>query len=145
MENSTRLWDDVPDEMGPALARHDELLHALIRARGGAVFSGMGDGIAASFERATDAARAAVEIQAAVVDEPWPEALGALRIRIGLHTGEAEMRDENYYGSTVNRAARVMSIACGGQIVCTGTTASLFAAALSPGRGRPLAPRSNTP
>ena len=95
MENSTRLWDDVPDEMGPALARHDELLHALIRARGGAVFSGMGDGIAASFERATDAARAAVEIQAAVVDEPWPEALGGLRIRIGLHTGEAEMRDEN--------------------------------------------------
>ena len=97
-----------------------------ICAHGGTVFSGMGDGVAAAFERATDAARAALEIQAAITDEPWPDPLGPLRVRMGLHTGEAEVRDESYYGSAVNRAARVMAIAWGGQVVCTASTASLL-------------------
>ena len=127
LEGSTRLWDERPEEMGVALARHDELVHALVAARGGIVFSGMGDGVAASFERASDAARAATEIQAAIGIEAWPDALGSLRVRMGLHTGEAEIRDASYYGSAVNRAARVMAIAWGGQVVCTATTASLLA------------------
>ena len=127
LEGSTRLWEQRPEEMGAALARHDELVHALILSRGGVVFSGMGDGVAASFERATDAARAAMEIQAAIDDEQWPDSLGPLRVRMGLHSGEAELRDESYFGSAVNRAARVMAIAWGGQAVCTATTASLLA------------------
>ena len=86
----------------------------------------MGDGVAAGFERATDAARAAMEIQVAVTDEPWPESLGPLRVRMGLHTGEAEVRDASYFGSAVNRAERVMAIAWGGQVVCTAATASLL-------------------
>ena len=83
-------------------------------------------GLPRAFERATDAARAALEIQAAITDEPWPDPLGPLRVRMGLHTGEAEVRDESYYGSAVNRAARVMAIAWGGQVVCTASTASLL-------------------
>jgi class 3 adenylate cyclase len=79
LEGSTRLWEERPELMGAALARHDELVQALIRAHGGTVFSGMGDGVAASFERATDAARAAMEIQAALADEAWPASLGPLR------------------------------------------------------------------
>ena len=127
LEGSTRLWEERPEEMGAALARHDELVHTLVGTRGGVVFSGMGDGVAASFERATDAARAAMEIQAAIDDEAWPDSLGSLRVRMGLHTGEAEIRDASYYGTAVNRAARVMAIAWGGQVVCTATTASLLA------------------
>jgi predicted ATPase/class 3 adenylate cyclase len=127
LEGSTRLWDEHPELMSAALARHDEMLHSVIRARSGVVFSGMGDGVAASFDRATDAVHAAMDIQAAVTEEPWPEALGPLRVRMGLHTGEAEIRDASYYGGAVNRAARVMAIAWGGQVVCTATTASLLA------------------
>jgi hypothetical protein len=112
--------------MAAALARHDELVHALVRSSGGTVFSGMGDGVAAAFERATDAARAAIGIQLALADEPWPEALGPLRVRMGLHTGEAEVRDASYFGSAVNRASRVMAIAWGGQVVCTAATAALL-------------------
>jgi predicted ATPase len=112
--------------MGAALARHDDLVHALIRAHSGIVFSAMGDGVAASFERATDAARAAIEIQEAIASEPWPDSLGPLRVRMGLHSGEAEVRDASYFGTAVNRAARVMAIAWGGQAVCTAATASLL-------------------
>ena len=70
LEGSTRLWEDRPALMGAALARHDEIVHALIRAHSGIVFSAMGDGVAASFERATEAARAAIEIQEAIASEP---------------------------------------------------------------------------
>jgi predicted ATPase/class 3 adenylate cyclase len=126
LESSTLLWEDYPVLMSAALARHDELVHDSIGEFGGIVFSGMGDGVAAAFERATDAAQAAMCIQAAVTDEPWPSPLAPLRIRMGLHTGHAEIRDASYYGSAVNRAARVMAIAWGGQVVCTATTASLL-------------------
>ena len=126
LEGSTRLWEERPELMSTALARHDELVKEWIRTCGGTVFSAMGDGVAASFERPPDAARAAIEIQAALAREVWPDPLGPLRVRMGLHTGEAEVRDGSYFGSAVNRAARVMSIAWGGQVVCTAATASFL-------------------
>ena len=126
LEGSTALWEQCPEAMSAALARHDELLREVIRDHTGTVFSDTGDGLAASFERATDAARAAVAIQSALAAEPWPDLSEPLRVRIGIHTGEAEVRDANYFGTAVNRAARVMAIGWGGQILCTATTAALL-------------------
>jgi predicted ATPase len=126
MEGSTRLWENHPELMSAALARHDELVHRLIRADGGSIFSSMGDGVAAAFGSAKDAAHAAMNIQTAIANERWPDPLGPFRVRMGLHTGEAEARGASYYGRSVNRAARVMAIAWGGQVVCTASTASLL-------------------
>jgi predicted ATPase/class 3 adenylate cyclase len=125
IEGSTRLWDEWPDSMREALARHDELLRAAIDEHGGYVFSAAGDGVAAAFPRSIDAVSAAVDAQRAFAAEPWP--VGAdLRVRMGAHTGETEERDGNYFGSAVNRAARIMAAAHGGQVVVSDVTADLL-------------------
>jgi predicted ATPase/class 3 adenylate cyclase len=125
IEGSTRLWDEHPEAMRPAQARHDELLRSAIEAHGGYVFSVAGDGLGAGFQRSADAVAAAVDAQRALVAEPWPEG-APLRVRMGLHTGEAEERDGNYFGSPPNRAARLMAAAHGGQIVVSDITAGLL-------------------
>jgi len=121
LEGSTRLWEEHADAMKAALARHDEILRDAVESRGGQVVKTTGDGLHAVFATAHDAAIAAVEAQRALGDEPWtlPE---PLRVRIGVHTGEAEIRDGDYYGSAVNRAARVSAAAHGGQIVVSHAT-----------------------
>jgi predicted ATPase/class 3 adenylate cyclase len=124
IEGSTRLWDEHPDAMRVALARHDELLRAAIDAHGGFVFSSAGDGFAAAFQRSSDAVAAAVQSQIALGDQDWPEGAG-LGVRMGLHSGEAEERDGNYFGPPVNRAARLMAVARGGQILISEVTAAL--------------------
>src|SRR4029079_4304097 len=101
--------------MRPALARHDAILHEAIAVHGGFVVKTTGDGFHAVFGTAHDAVDAAVAAQLALIGEPW-EMTGRLRVRMGLHTCEAELRDGDYYGSAVNRAARLMSAAHGGQI-----------------------------
>jgi predicted ATPase/class 3 adenylate cyclase len=125
IEGSTRLWDEHPDAMRPALARHDELLRSAIEAHGGYVFSASGDGVAAAFQRSADAVAAAVDAQLALSAETWPEE-AALHVRMGLHTGEAEERDGNYFGAPLNRAARLMAAAHGGQVVVSDVTAGLL-------------------
>jgi predicted ATPase/class 3 adenylate cyclase len=125
IEGSTRLWDERPEAMRVALARHDELLQRAIAEHGGYVFSTAGDGMAAAFQRSSDAVAAAVDAQLALGCEAWPDG-AALRVRMGLHTGEAEERDGNYLGSPLNRAARLMAAANGGQIVVTDVTAGLI-------------------
>jgi predicted ATPase/class 3 adenylate cyclase len=125
IEGSTRLWDEHPEAMRPALARHDELLRSAIEAHGGYVFSVAGDGMAAAFQRSADAVTAAVEAQLALFAEPWPEG-AELRVRMGLHTGEAEERDENYFGAPVNRAARLTAAAHGRQIVMSDATTAVL-------------------
>jgi predicted ATPase/class 3 adenylate cyclase len=132
IEESTRLWDERPDSMRPALARHDELLRSSIVRHGGHVFSVAGDGLAAAFQRSGDAVAAAVDAQVALAAEPWP-AGAALRVRMGIHSGEAEERDGNYYGAPLNRAARLMAAAHGGQVVMSDVTAGLVVGA--PGIG----------
>ncbi len=125
VEGSTRLWEAVPEAMRLALARHDELLRAAIEAHGGRVFSTGGDGFAVAFQRAGDASRAAVDAQAALAVEEWPEG-APIRVRMGLHTGEAEERGGDYFGPDVNRASRLMGVAHGGQVVCSSVTAELL-------------------
>jgi predicted ATPase/class 3 adenylate cyclase len=116
VEGSTRLWDEYPDVMRVALARHDELLRKAVESFDGFVFSTGGDGLAAAFHRAADGVGAAVAAQRALTAEPWPEQV-ALRVRMGVHTGEAEERDGDYFGPPVNRAARIMAAGCGGQVL----------------------------
>ena len=108
--------------MGRALARHDEIIRAAIGAHGGFVFATGGDGFSAVFARAADALRAAQEAQEALQGEAWPAGL-SLRVRMGVHTEE---RGGDYFGPAVNRAARLMMLGHGGQILCSSLTADLF-------------------
>jgi predicted ATPase/class 3 adenylate cyclase len=124
IEGSTRLWQEHPDAMQPALARHDELLRTAIAAHGGVTVKSTGDGAHAAFANASDAIDAAVAAQLAFNTELWPLP-EPLRIRMGIHSGPAELRDGDYYGTAVNRAARIMSVAHGGQVVASLATTEL--------------------
>jgi len=124
IEGSTGLWESAPEAMRVALERHDAILRGAIEANGGYVFSTGGDGFAAAFPRAGDALAAAVAAQQALTQEPWAEET-PIRVRMGVHTGEAAERDGDYFGPAVNRAARVMGAAPGGQIVVSSVTAEL--------------------
>src|SRR5215470_7664779 len=129
---STRLWDTEPDAMRTALARHDELLRAAVEAHDGVVVKGRGDGVHAVFATADAALLVAVDAQRAMADEAWGVS-EPLRIRVGIHTGVADERDGDYFGSAVNRAARLEAVAHGGQVVCSQATADLAIDALPEG------------
>ena len=132
LEVSTRLWDDEPDAMSGALARHDAILREAITAHGGHLVKGRGDGVHAAFATADAAVRAAIASVQSLGDEDWAVS-EPLRARIGIHTGVAELRDGDYFGSSVNRAARLEGIAHGGQIVCSQATADLARDGLAEG------------
>jgi hypothetical protein len=127
IEGSTRLWESAPDAMRTALARHDALVRGAIEAHGGYVFATSGDGFAVAFARPTNAIAAAVEAQAAVAAEAWPEG-AVVRVRMALHTGVVEERDGNYFGPAVNRAARIMAAGHGGQVLVSAATAAVMGA-----------------
>src|SRR5690349_7822220 len=110
--------------MKDALARHDEILRDAINAHDGHVVKTTGDGVHAAFGTAQNALAAAVTAQRSLTAESWPE-IGALRVRMGAHTGAADLRDGDYYGTAVNKAARLMSVAHGGQIVLSHATEEL--------------------
>src|SRR5512141_2019012 len=118
IEGSTRLWEEHADGMGTALAQHDRLLRASIDARGGMVIKTTGDGILAVFADPVAAIDAAVAAQRALRDARWDET-GPLRVRMALHAGAAETRDGDYFGPSINRVARILAIAHGGQIICS--------------------------
>ena len=121
VEGSTASWEQHPDSMRSALANHDAILRSAIGSHGGVVFATGGDGFAAVFSRADAALHAAIEAQASLAGAGWPEDL-ALKVRVGLHTGECQERDGNYFGPAVNRAARVMDAANGKQILVSSAT-----------------------
>jgi predicted ATPase/class 3 adenylate cyclase len=128
LEGSTRLWEQYPDAMKAASARHDALLREAIEAHHGSVVKMTGDGAHAVFASARHALDAAVFVQQRLQSTEW-ENVEPFKVRMGLHTAETEMRDGDYFGSEVNRAARLMNIAHGGQIVVSSATASLAEAA----------------
>ena len=123
IEDSTRLWEEAPAEMAAAVEIHDGIVRGTIEQHGGYVFATGGDGFCAAFSTAPDAAEAAVEIQQKLLAEPDTVPFG---VRIGLHTGETTERNRDYFGTEVNRAARLMSTAHGGQIVVSDTTKVLL-------------------
>jgi predicted ATPase/class 3 adenylate cyclase len=134
LEGSTRLWEEHPDKMQAALARHDEIVRSAIECHDGHLVKTTGDGAHAAFATAPDAVAAAVDAQEQLVGEAWPLP-GGLRVRMGLHTGHAEMRAGDYYGPAVNRAARVAAAANGAQIVITHATEELVRDGLPVGVG----------
>jgi predicted ATPase/class 3 adenylate cyclase len=116
VEGSTRRWENDADAMRKALAAHDEVLCEAIEAHGGFMFKHTGDGVCAAFASPTGAVDAAVAAQRAV----------ELPVRMGIATGEAELRDGDYFGTVLNRAARVMAAGHGGQILLAESTAGLL-------------------
>ncbi len=126
VEGSTRLWEHHPDAMKPVLARHDTVIASTVEKHSGAVVKsrGEGDSIFSVFARASDAVAAACAIQQQLLREPWPADI-SIRVRMALPTGESELRDDDYYGATVNRCARLRAIAHGGQVLLSQTTAQL--------------------
>jgi predicted ATPase/class 3 adenylate cyclase len=121
IEGSTQLWHDQPDRMRAALERHDALVLGLIAEQGGYTFSDGGDGFGAAFGSAGDALHVARDVQHALHEESLPID-GPLLVRMGIHTGDAQLRAGNYYGLDVNRAARVMAAGHGGQVLVTEPT-----------------------
>ena len=125
VEDSTRLWATHRDTTTAAMARHDELVRAAVQRHGGYVFATGGDSFGAAFHRASDAVAWAIELQATTAREAWPGGV-ALRLRIGLHTGETQERGKGYFGPPVIVAARLAAAAHGGQTLVSGVTAVLL-------------------
>lgn len=124
LEKSTDLWEDYPQEMKSTLARHDAILKSAVESEAGFVVKTTGDGVHAAFPSAINGIKAVLASQLALISENWG-ATGPLRVRMALHSGEAELRDGDYYGSVVNRAARIMGAASGEQILVSQSTADL--------------------
>jgi predicted ATPase/class 3 adenylate cyclase len=134
IEGSTLLWEAHPEAMAEALARHDELAAQVVAAQRGALMKtrGEGDSTFSVFASVSQAAAAAIDLQTALAGESFPDGI-ALRVRAAIHTGEAEQRDGDYFGSTVNRAARLRAIAHGGQVLCAQSSAQLLEGRLPDG------------
>jgi predicted ATPase/class 3 adenylate cyclase len=126
IEGSTAMWREQPQAMLAAVQRHREIVHDGIQRFGGFLprDQGEGDSVFAAFDRPTHAVAGAISIQRALGSETWPTGTD-VRIRIGLHSGEAEMREGNYYGSSVSRTARLRALAWGGQVLLSRATVSL--------------------
>lgn len=125
LEESTPLWERYRALMHELSVRHDTLIRRAIESHHGRVVKTTGDGFHAVFENATDAVAAAIAGQQAMLAESWPTETGPLRARMGLHTGESRERDGDYYGPEVNRAARVVGLARGGEILLSQATVVL--------------------
>ncbi len=121
LEGSTRQWEQHPEAMRPALERHDSLLRDAVERHRGRIVKTTGDGLHAVFVSTRDALDAALAAQRALAAETW-SVPGGLRVRMGLHTGDAAARDGDYYGPATNRAARVMAAAHGEQVVVSHAT-----------------------
>ncbi|HVO89687.1 MAG TPA: adenylate/guanylate cyclase domain-containing protein [Casimicrobiaceae bacterium] len=124
IEGSTRLWETQAVAMRAALGRHDLLMRHCIEERRGYIFKTAGDAFCAAFHTASDALVAALDAQRALQREPWPEG-ARLAVRMALHTGAVELRDGDYFGSPLNRVARLLAAAHGGQTLLSEATHDL--------------------
>ena len=128
IEGSTQLWEKSPEAMKLALARHDDILRKVIEMHGGCVFKTVGDAFYAAFTSAPDAASAALDAQRRIQAESWGET--PITVRMAVHTGAVEMRDNDYFGPPLNRVARLMSAGHGGQILLSTITYELVCSSL---------------
>jgi predicted ATPase/class 3 adenylate cyclase/DNA-binding CsgD family transcriptional regulator len=135
IEGSTRAWEAHGPDMAQAVARHYEILDAVVTAHNGVrpVEQGEGDSVVAVFERASDAVASALDAQRSLHQEPWPNST-PVAVRMAVHSGEAQLRDERYYtGPTIIRCARLRALGHGGQVLISNTTADLMADGLPTG------------
>jgi len=134
VEGSTQLWERYPDQARSALVRHDRIIEESVERNGGCVVRprGEGDSRFVVFSRATDALASAAAMQQALYLEQWPTPT-PVRVRMALYTGEADLREGDYYGSAVNRCARLRAAAHGGQTLISRTTADIVRDSLPAG------------
>ncbi len=125
IEGSTLRWERYPEEMRVALARHDEILRTIASDNAGVVFKTVGDAFYVVFATAGAAISAALVAQKVLSQEKWHETIAPLRVRMAIHTGEAEKRGQDYFGQSLNRVARILSSGHGGQILLSTSTAGL--------------------
>src|SRR5918995_1771620 len=124
IEGSTRLWERYREPMKHALERHDAILRGAVESSNGDVVKTTGDGLMAVFASTADGVSACLKAQQSLVHEPWGQT-GAIRVRMALHAGEAATREGDYFGPTLNRAARIMSAGHGGQVLLSAAAAAL--------------------
>jgi predicted ATPase/class 3 adenylate cyclase len=132
IQGSTELWEKHRAAMASALARHDQLLKTAIGDHGGRIFKNVGDGLFAVFEAAPPAVAAALNAQRTLLAAEWPTP-EAIRVRMALHTGQAEPSGGDYLGPPVNRVARILAAGHGGQVLLSQTTERLAADSLPDG------------
>ena len=134
VEGSTDLWEAHPGVMAGVMVRHHELAADIAEAHNGRMprSQGEGDSTLTAFARATDAIDAMLAFQRAVLHEPWPEGI-KLRVRAGMHTGEAEVDHGDYFGTALSRTARLRALARGGQVLLSQATAEVVADRLPSG------------
>ena len=124
IEGSTRMWQAAPEAMRAALARHDVILRQGIETHGGHVFKTAGDAFFAAFTTPWHALEAALAMQQALQAEAWPPQ-SPIRVRMALHSGAAELRDDDYFGQPLNQVVRLLSAGHGGQTLVSSTTCEL--------------------
>jgi class 3 adenylate cyclase len=134
VEGSTRLWDAERDAMAAALRRHDQILREAIEQAGGYVFKTVGDAFCAAFSAARAGLDAALAAQRELAAQSWPTSRPIV-VRMGLHAGVCEERDGDYFGPAVNRVARLLAVAAGGQVLVSGVAAELLSDELPEGVG----------
>ena len=125
VEGSTRLLKELRERYGEVLAEHQRLLEAAFDRHGGRVVDTQGDSFFVVFGNARDAVLAAIEAQRALGEHNWPEGAD-LRVRMGIHSGQAAASEEKYLGLAVHRAARISASGHGGQILVSQTTQNLL-------------------
>lgn len=126
IESSSRHWEDAPIEMRSALSIHDTAVAGIVARHGGSIIKHLGDGCWAAFDTAPAAAETAIDLQRELQAQP-DNIRKRLKVRIGLHTGNVNPTDGDYFGTVPNRMARVADLANGDQIVCSSATAGLLA------------------
>ena len=136
IQGSATLWEECPHEMSAALVRHDGILAQFVESHGGRLIKSMGEGDSSVsvFTSALEGVQAAADVVRAIDREPWPGGL-TVRVRGGVHTGEVELRDGDYFGPTMNRTARIRGQADGGQLFVSSVTSRLVEAHLPAGFG----------
>jgi predicted ATPase/class 3 adenylate cyclase len=125
IEGSTARWQNLREAMADALARHDRVVRAAIERSGGYVFKTVGDAFCAAFQTAPSALEAAVSTARVIASEDF-SAVGGLHVRLALHAGTAHERDGDYFGPAVNRVARLLAAAHGGQVLVSAACAELL-------------------
>ena len=130
IEGSTRLWESDPGRAARTVAWHDEVSRAAVERHRGTVVKMTGDGLHAAFDDSSDALAAVIELQLTLAKPPAD--LVSLSVRCGLHLGADQRRDNDFYGPAVNRAARIMNAAHGGQVLLSQAVAARLAGCLPP-------------
>jgi class 3 adenylate cyclase len=134
VEGSTQLWEAERDAMAAALRRHDGILRDTIEQASGYVFKTAGDSFCAAFSSARAGLDAALAVQRNLAAQSWPTSR-PIEVRMGLHAGVCEERDGDYFGPAVNRAARLLAVASGGQVLVSAVAAELLSDELPAGVG----------